>query len=399
MQKRRVCKKWQEAVKKTVVPAIQDSFRVGCSGGLKSYNAMRVMTTSLPNLQQITMDDLGWRNDHHKWSDGEDPDEEEAAKTANRISHDIEIISNFSKLRVLEISGEASLNGRYPVLFNSFPLLQLLCIHNCEYLKWDLEMLAGFPLLKELYCFERSWRDNYPNRLTGNISSLGVLKDTLERVDFSGCRNVQGNFIDLADFPHLKQLDLLHTGVTGDIRDVGEDDFLLLENLDLPETVFGGVGCELQRIADAPDLVRAIYFLRKRRPKLRTIHNCLALDSEVGKLSGDSPDRHENIPDPYGRFPDEIHFVEVGYRFGDNFLRLGYRWENSFGEACEVNWLDPEPDRESNDYEKYIENLRKTNNEVGLFKGFHQPPTEEEYNNILRDRIDEDDDDEEDEWW
>ncbi len=90
----------------------------------------------------------------NKFNDGEDPDEEPAAITANNTTHDIEIISNFRQLRILEIAssgGKTSLNGRYPVFFNSFLLLQILRIQGyCHFLKWDLEMLAGMPLLKEL---------------------------------------------------------------------------------------------------------------------------------------------------------------------------------------------------------------------------------------------------------
>ena len=70
-----------------------------------------------------------------------------------------------------------SFNGRYPVLFN-FPLLQELIITYCPSLKWDLEMLAGLPSLKELYCPS--------NNLTGNIGSLRVLKGSLEKVDLPG---------------------------------------------------------------------------------------------------------------------------------------------------------------------------------------------------------------------
>jgi hypothetical protein len=44
-----------------------------------------------------------------------------------------------------------------------------------------------------------------------------------------------------------------------------------------------------------------------------------------------------------------------------------------------VNWLDPEPGRESNDYEKYIKELQEIGGQVDIYRGFHQPPTEEEY--------------------
>ena len=142
MRQRRVCRKWKEAVKRTIVPVNTD-FYVDDMG---TYNAMSVMSTEMPNLQQIMIGDF--REYRHIWSDGEDPDEEEAAKYADWTTHDIGIISNFSKLRNLIIDG-AGLNGRYPFLFNSFPLLQKLYIRGCGCLKWDLDMLAAFPLLKE----------------------------------------------------------------------------------------------------------------------------------------------------------------------------------------------------------------------------------------------------------
>ena len=81
-------------------------------------------------------------------------------------------------------------------------------------------MLGGFPLLKELDC----WDNMY---LAGNISSLRVLKETLESVRIINSGDVEGNFMDLADFPRLKGLDLGGiTAVTGDIRDIHSEFFL-----------------------------------------------------------------------------------------------------------------------------------------------------------------------------
>lgn len=65
-------------------------------------------------------------------------------------------------------------------------------------------MLEGMPSLTELICIDNS-------SLSGNIGSLRVLKETLERVDIHGCENVEGNFMDLADFPRLSELDLTGT--------------------------------------------------------------------------------------------------------------------------------------------------------------------------------------------
>jgi hypothetical protein len=370
---RRVSKKWRETINK-VVPL--GDFRVN---NLNKYNGMGVMTRALPNLQQVTLGRLGLP---HKWNDGEDPDEDWAA---GHTAHNIEIVSSFRQLRELRIF-DAGLNGRYPFLFNSFPLLQKLSIKYCYYLKWDLEMLAGMPLLKELDCY-----NNYG--MTGNINSLRVLKDTLEKVALDDCTRVEGNFMDLADFPHLKKLDLEHTAVTGDIRDIGENDFISLEQLKLPKTVYGAKGFTLQSISDGPDVVRAVYLLKKK---------ILALDIKYwhGELSRESPDWYEPVDSYFTPVPPfNIWFFEAGSRIGYRWTTISYSrstfqgWQYLHDEPCEVNWLDPEPDRESSDYGKYIGELQKTNRQVNFYKGFHQPPTEEEYNRlheVLQ---------EEGEWW
>src|SRR6056300_1491558 len=107
---RRVCKTWKEAARVTTVP-MQIPFFYGKSfriNTLARYNALRVMATELPNLQQFEIASLCDERylsplDGHKYSDGGDPDEEEAAETAHYTTHDIEIISNLRKLRHLEI--------------------------------------------------------------------------------------------------------------------------------------------------------------------------------------------------------------------------------------------------------------------------------------------------------
>jgi len=169
MRSRCINKKMREAVRKTIVPLID----VRVDSGRK-YNAMNVMTTEMPNLQQITLyDDLNPVRGH-KYSDGEDPDEDYANRTTDCTTYDIGIISNFNKLKILTIDGIIGLNGRYPALFN-FPLLQRLSIKYSAYLKFDLDMLAGLPILRELDCC-------YNRYMTGNINSLRLLKDTLEKV-------------------------------------------------------------------------------------------------------------------------------------------------------------------------------------------------------------------------
>eukprot|EP00577_Skeletonema_sp_RCC1716_P012856 CAMPEP_0113394668 /NCGR_PEP_ID=MMETSP0013_2-20120614/12665_1 /TAXON_ID=2843 ORGANISM="Skeletonema costatum, Strain 1716" /NCGR_SAMPLE_ID=MMETSP0013_2 /ASSEMBLY_ACC=CAM_ASM_000158 /LENGTH=386 /DNA_ID=CAMNT_0000278591 /DNA_START=54 /DNA_END=1214 /DNA_ORIENTATION=- /assembly_acc=CAM_ASM_000158 len=352
----RLNKKMRDAAKKTFVP--MTDFVVD---SVIKYDAMAAMTTALPHLQQIGISYL--HEEGHKYSDGDDPYERLAANTADLTTHDTQLLSNFKWLRSLDICYRP-LNGRFPFLFN-FTLLHKLNTSGCCYLNWDLESLAGLPQLKELFCTGNE-------SLTGNINSLRVLKDTLAMVDISDCPHVAGNFMDLADFPsHLKCVDLSCTAVTGDIRDIGKQSFQTLELLLLPSGVYGGTGYEFQCISDAPDVVMAVYSIHKQRPSL--------LKDWYGKLSKDSPDWYDGEDDEVGvdTVPLYIVFVEAG-------ARIGYRWEsaNDVPNPCEVNWLDPEPDRDSSGYEEYIEELQELEGEVDIYRGFHQPPTEEQYTRL-----------------
>ncbi len=194
-----------------------------------------------------------------------------------------------------------------------------------------------------------------------------MLKESLEKVKITYCARVDGNFMVLADFPHLKKLDLEGTAVTGDIRDIGDNDFSSLEQLNIPKGVYGGDGYHLLRITDAPDLFRALYLLNKQRPNLID-----SLHETHWGLVVDSPDWYAHRERVFDDPPFYAWFVKAG-------SRLGYQWKTDNCVPCEVNWLDPEPDRESSDYDEYIEELERINSEVHMFRGFHQPPTEEEY--------------------
>ena len=117
-----------------------------------------------------------------------------------------------------------------------------------------------------------------------------------------------------------------------------------------------------------------LYSIKKQRPTL--------FKDWFGKLSADSPDWYGVIGEDEENSapPLFVAFVQVG-------SRVGYRWESGSEVIfkCEVNWLDPEPDRESSDYEKYIEELHEIERELdaSIYFGFHQPPTEEEYRRRL----------------
>eukprot|EP00984_Skeletonema_dohrnii_P032408 scaffold26504_cov228-Skeletonema_dohrnii-CCMP3373.AAC.15 len=357
MRMRRVCKKWREAAKTTIVPP--DVFRVN---SLNKYNTMRAMTTALPNLQQLQISDLGIG---HKYIEGEDPNESMAEVTANYTTHDINIISSFKKLRSLHID-TAYLNGRYPVLFD-FPLLRELRVISSDYLKFDLGMLsASFPLLKVLNV-------TGTKNLTGDLSSLRVLKDTLEMVEIKCCERIEGNFMDLADFPRLKKLDLTLTFATGVIRDTCKKDFPDLEILRLPKSVSGGIGHKFQHVSEVPSTMQAIHLLLQRNP---TLFKEDLLRS--WSLSVDSPDWYDY--DEASGCPRPPFFLQI-IRAGS---RRGWSWYSDYGHSCEINWLDPEPSRDSSGYEDYIEELQFIEGELDtdFYRGYHEPPTEMEYRRL-----------------
>jgi hypothetical protein len=384
----RVCTTWRDAARKTIVPLTY--FRVD---SVRKVNAMRAISTALPNLQQLLICKLGHG---HKYSDGEDPDEEWAARTVDETPHNIDIISRFSKLRRLDIFNAPS-NGRYPVLFN-FPLLQKLSIRYGRYLylKWDLEMLSGLPFLKELGCYDAHLD------LTGSLSSLRVLKDTLEEVVIQRCPLVRGTFTDLADFPRLKKLDLGGcTVVTGDIRDISEHDFPALESLSLPHSVHGGIGFKFRRFLEVPSFMHAIQLLLQRSPTM--FESDLLSGAFYWRLSRHSPDWYEWDDDSENpKPPFSLQFVQAGSRLGWSWICCSNSGSDSDGiynsdsdddndddlseenSSCEINWLDPEPSSESSnyDYEAYMEELQRIEQRINFYRGYHQPPTEEEYRRL-----------------
>ena len=156
-----------------------------------------------------------------------------------------------------------------------------------------------------------------------------------------------------------------------DIRDIGANDFSKLEDLFLPSTIYGGDDYELQRISDAPELMRALNLLKKHHPSLVS-------EDWAGNLSEDSPDWYwydwgEEMDENGVSPPFCVSLVVAG-------TRIGYQWKNEFRKHhCEVNWLDSEPDKDSSEYGKYIAELQEIENQVDFYKGYYQPPSREEY--------------------
>ncbi len=417
MRSRRVCSDWKEAAKRTFVP-FKDNLNEFNVWNTDTLRAMQAMTTALPNLQQLSIShiiDKDARRQHkrqirHRYNVGNNPDYRVFIDTRDYLTelsrlnitnttHDINIISNFKHLRKLEISRTAPLNGKYPVFFN-FPLLQTLTINSrrtdssyedgWSCFKWDLTMLEGLPMLKNLECTELEG-------VTGSVNSLSVLKDTLESIHITECHNIVGNFMDLADFTRLKWLDLTSTQVTGDIRDISENDFKVLRGLSLPRTVYGGGRYAFQTIVEVPDFISRIYPLAKRM----YVDTCWRLSNESPDFYDDPNEvRDEDDREDYQIPPPFVcELINVGG------IRMGWRWRSSFPcdrfndlvspyeedhgmdidyvevveltSCCEINWLDPEPDRESIDYEKYIQSQK--DDAPTFYRGYHNPPTEDEY--------------------
>lgn len=94
-----------------------------------------------------------------------------------------------------------------------------------------------------------------------------------------------------------------------------------------------------------------------------------------GDLSEISPDWYEGCEGDDETPPFFICFVQAK-------SRVGYRWETMNCNPCEVNWLDPEPGRGTRDYENYIKRSKEIEREVNMYRGFHQPPTENEYDEL-----------------
>ena len=63
---------------------------------------------------------------------------------------------------------------------------------------------------------------------------------------------------------------------------------------------------------------------------------------------------------------------------------MGWRWKNFQGDMCEINWIDPEPEKGTEKYESYAQDLIYVTRKSDFYKGYHQPPTEEAYKELCR---------------
>ena len=156
-------------------------------------------------------------------------------------------------------------------------------------------------------------------------------------------------------------------------------DFPALESLSLPKGVNGGTNYEFRLISDVPEFIQAIHLLLHRTPDL---FDKFWLSSAFNwMLSEGSPDWYDwdeesGRPDP----PFCLQIIQAG-------PRRGWSWCTFHGPdndivSCEINWLDPEPDKESSGYEDYRRKLSDLQEEISLYRGYYQKPTEDEYNQL-----------------
>ena len=162
------------------------------------------------------------------------------------------------------------------------------------------------------------------------------------------------------DFAYLEELTLRDTSVTGDIRQVDDSDLVSIRTMDLSDGVYGGGN--LKRISDAPAVMAAKFRPKKRNPELFT-HRRWMLDRDSPGFYGGYV-HHSREP------PFWVEFIKAG-------PRRGWRWTNCVARgACEPQWMDPEPQSGDEGYDDYIRDVKYINNAVGIFKQFHEPPSE-----------------------
>ena len=258
---------------------------------------------------------------------------------------------------------DVHLSGEYKYLFESFPSLKSLCFYNVGKLKWNLSVLQNMPRLERMVYHDDDGNDN--DKITGNLCSLHVLKDSLIELSLVQCTNVYGNLMDLACFTSLKNVYLDGcNNIVGDIRDIGQSDFKSIESLTLPDSVWGGVF--LPSIEETRILMQTWYTIQKQRENFFTR---IRFSLPIGYYESHGID--ENY----------VHEIPSITEFVVAARRKGWRWTNGrHGGACETNWFDPEPENSREEcHGVYMEDIKRLEVNVVRFKGLFEPPTIEEY--------------------
>lgn len=278
----------------------------------------------------------------------------------------------FRQLRHLTCSESEDLLLAFPhTILPSFRHLTELNVSLDMELQWQLQDLEALPQLRVLRAVN-NWN------LTGQLDQLRSQDFTV--LEFSGCRNVQGNLLDLARFPQLQEVSLNSTAVSGDVREVGEGDFPALQEIGLSsDDHFYGIGA-LSSIRHAFAVMRGRYFLTRNSTAVCPLTPFpLYLDSS-------SPDFY------YGRPQQRLYASELDPPFSvetivaGNLRRRGYRWSNLLGGCCDIVWFDPEPSNEDgSSHAAYLMDLEIIMEDTStLFQGMTEPPSLETYRKVSR---------------
>lgn len=361
----RVSRIWRQAARITVVPKsinnvchIPDLYVNNREFAL----ALDWLSKELPMISSITVCFNVYTTKAFEIATGDNP-KLPLAKSAS-IDPPVNLcsISNFRSLKHLSIN-RASFNGSYSYIFD-FPELRTLELVDVGRLVWDLTMLQGLPQLEQLIAVRNT-------HLTGSLSNVQILRKSLMKLSLTSCHQVQGDLMDLRDFPKLKEIGLTDcTSIVGDIRNVRVGDFPSVASFGkLPESVIGG--SNLPYIADAASIMNAWYILKKKNPLILSSSSVNGLSRL--SLPIWSTERYINSVHHTRFMPTCVEFVTAG-------PRIGWRWTNAVrGGSCEAIWLDPAPNPLEEGYDDYVRELRDVNRDVCFYKGFFGPPSKEEH--------------------
>ena len=251
---------------------------------------------------------------------------------------------------------------------------RILHLHNLETLDlalatshaWDLANLSAIRRLKHLLCSGNT-------KLTGDLSSLKTLSETLVQLDISSCLRMTGDLHTLALFLRLESLKVHGTRVTGDVRKIASTDFPCLKVIQLGEHVYGGR--TINRIVDAPEIMEAWCGFETR--------NAGIFQSNVGLGFGLAPGAQEQYR-PQGGYvyaklspPFRVEVVWCG-------PRCGWRWTTKHQEGqCEMNWYNGAPRPDDDGYDEYVRDLAMAiNGPNSVYRGLLVPPSPEEYSRM-----------------
>ena len=287
MKCRVVCPEWRDAVLSTPVQELVVDTR-GIARALPS------LATAIPCLQKLKF---------------------ESGSPDDKFHVDDEMFClarGFQRLTSLVMSRTA-LRTCAPPHIMQLHHLEMIDLTHAKLLVWDLADLSAIPRLKNLVC-------PLNNKLTGDISCLQFLSQTLVQLDLFGCSRVVGYLHSLALFPRLESLKVYGTRVTGDVRKIGLTDFPCLKDIRLGGHVYGGRS--VNRIVDAPEIMEAWCRFEARNPGIFQSNQSL----------GFGLDAH-----PYS-------CLETVRVFQRDDRRYGWKWTDSVQEGhCDIHWINVEP--------------------------------------------------------